>query len=417
ACPRLRHGAVSSPDATPVSLRRQRWQVEHQDLGALAGLDPDLRLVAVAQGVAGGQALAIDGGGAAKQVDVGQPPGGQGQPRLLGAVEQARVQARVLVHAQRAFGPVRGHQQAQAATLLLRGEALLLVAGGDPGALGQDPDLQEVGGPLRVRVELGVGDPGAGAHALDLAREDALDVAHRVAMHQRALQHVADDLHVAVAVGAEALAAGDPVLVDHPQRAPVHVLGVEIAGEGEAVPGVQPTVVGVAAFAGRAQGDQWAPPGCRREGWAWLARARRQASKLKSPAPCAASSTRPPPRNRLRASSITCCGSPGAGTPRAGASTRTASASAAGRVQAPARRAKAAARPASPARAPASASMAQASPPSTKARAMRASSAYRWCMAASWGCPGGKAGLRMAASMIAFTSGINPPMEYLLFYR
>src|SRR5690606_13558338 len=163
---------------------------------------------------------------------------------------------------------------------------------------------------------------------------------------------------------------------DHPQRAPVHVLGVEIAGEGETVPGVQPTVVGVAAFAGRAQGDQWAPPGCRREGWAWLARARRQASKLKSPAPCAASSTRPPPRS-----------------------------------------AKAAARPASPARAPASASMAQASPPSTRARAMRASSAYRWCMAASWGCPAGKAGLRMAASMIAFTGGINPPMEYLLFYR
>jgi hypothetical protein len=46
-----------------------------------------------------------------------------------------------------------------------------------------------------------------------------LAVAHAVLVRQRAVEHVADDLHVAVAVGAEAGAGGDAVLVDDAQVA------------------------------------------------------------------------------------------------------------------------------------------------------------------------------------------------------
>jgi hypothetical protein len=79
---------------------------------------------------------------------------------------------------------------------------------------------------------------------------------------QRTFQHVADDFHVAVAVFAEAAAGGHAILVDHAQRTPVDVLVVEIAREGEAVPRVQPAVVGVAASGGGAQGDHGGAPVC-----------------------------------------------------------------------------------------------------------------------------------------------------------
>ena len=50
-------------------------------------------------------------------------------------------------------------------------------------------------------------------------------------MRELAGEHVADDLHVAMAVGAETLARRYAVLVDDPQRAEFDVLGVEIVGE------------------------------------------------------------------------------------------------------------------------------------------------------------------------------------------
>ena len=54
---------------------------------------------------------------------------------------------------------------------------------------------------------------------------------HLVSVLQRAAEHVGDDLHVAVAVGAETLAALHAVFVDHPQIAPAHVRGIVIAGK------------------------------------------------------------------------------------------------------------------------------------------------------------------------------------------
>ena len=63
-----------------------------------------------------------------------------------------------------------------------------------------------------------------------------------------AREDVADDLHVAMAVRAEAAARGDAVLVDDAQVAEAHVARVVVVGEREAVPALEPAVVGVAAF-------------------------------------------------------------------------------------------------------------------------------------------------------------------------
>ena len=85
-------------------------------------------------------------------------------------------------------------------------------------------------------------------------------VAHAVLVRQRAFEHVADDLHVAVAVGAEAGAGGDAVLVDDAQVAEAHVARVVVVGEREAVVALEPAVVGVAAVGGFAQGDHAGAP-------------------------------------------------------------------------------------------------------------------------------------------------------------
>jgi hypothetical protein len=101
----------------------------------------------------------------------------------------------------------------------------------------------------RCVVELAVAHAAARAHALHVARRDPDDIAQRVLVRQLALQHIADDLHVAVPMGAEAGPRRDAVLIDDAQVAPAHVGRVVVAGEREAVVGLQPAVVGEAASA------------------------------------------------------------------------------------------------------------------------------------------------------------------------
>ena len=67
-------------------------------------------------------------------------------------------------------------------------------------------------------------------------------------MRELAGQHVADDLHVAVTVRAEALAGSDAILVDHAQRAELDVLRIEVVGERERVVRLEPAVIGIAAL-------------------------------------------------------------------------------------------------------------------------------------------------------------------------
>ena len=150
----------------------------------------------------------------------------------------------------RPVAPVGRRDQAQLALALGLGERLLLVARRAARVRGQDPDLEEVDELVGRGVELAVRDARAGGHPLHVARPDHRAGAHAVLVLERALEHVGDDLHVAVRVGAEALPGRDAVLVDHAQRAEAHVRGVVVVGERERVERAQPAVVGMAALAG-----------------------------------------------------------------------------------------------------------------------------------------------------------------------
>src|SRR5262245_52881533 len=89
-------------------------------------------------------------------------------------------------------------------------------------------------------VVLAVTNAGAGAHALHLARSDHRAVAQAIAVLQRAVEHVGDDLHVAVRMRTKPSARRDAVIVDHAQRAEAHVRRVVVLAEGKRVSTVQP---------------------------------------------------------------------------------------------------------------------------------------------------------------------------------
>src|SRR5262249_6916030 len=100
-----------------------------------------------------------------------------------------------------------------------------------------------------------VGDAGSGAHALELAGPDHRASTHAVAMGQFALEHIGDDFHVPMRVGAEPLPTLDAILVDHTQRPEPHLPRIIVVGERERVPAVEPTVVGVSTIGGAPSRD------------------------------------------------------------------------------------------------------------------------------------------------------------------
>jgi hypothetical protein len=77
---------------------------------------------------------------------------------------------------------------------------------------------------------------------------------------ERALEDVGEDLHVAVAVRAEARSRLDPVVVDHAQAAKAHVARVVVLAERERVPAVEPAPVGPAAVLRASNRDHGMPP-------------------------------------------------------------------------------------------------------------------------------------------------------------
>ena len=122
-------------------------------------------------------------------------------------------------------------------------------------AIRKDPDLQEVERLGGRGIDFAMPDAGAGAHDLDLAGSDLRLVAEAVAVLDRALEYVTEDFHVTMRVHREANPGRDDVLIDHAQRTEAHVGGVVVIGEAEGMPGAQPAVVGMAAFAGAADGQ------------------------------------------------------------------------------------------------------------------------------------------------------------------
>jgi hypothetical protein len=135
-----------------------------------------------------------------------------------------------------------------------------LVARRDTDRVGNDPDLQEMHGLGLRRIELAVPHAAARAHALDVAGADHRARAGGILVGQCAFEHVADDLHVAVAVRAEASAWRHAIFVDDAQRTEVHMFRIVVVGEREAVTRLQPPVVGMTAFATAADFFHGAPP-------------------------------------------------------------------------------------------------------------------------------------------------------------
>ena len=130
-------------------------------------------------------------------------------------------------------------------------DLLLLVAGPDPVLVRNDPHLDEMHGLLvpftmhapRV-VLLRMEDPSAGAHPLREPRVDDPAVAGGVLMHQRALHHPRDDLHVAVGMRLEAHAGNHDVIVVHEEESVMGVGPIVVVPERERVLGVEPAEVG-----------------------------------------------------------------------------------------------------------------------------------------------------------------------------
>ena len=142
-------------------------------------------------------------------------PGARFVGGALALVEEREVERRVLVDGDRPVPAVPGGDEAQLSPPLGDGERLLLVGGLDARLLGDDPDLEEVDRLVMRGVLLAVQDAGARAHALHVAGPDDGPGAHAVLVGELTVEHVGDDLHVAVAVGAEALPGRDAVVVDH----------------------------------------------------------------------------------------------------------------------------------------------------------------------------------------------------------
>ncbi len=175
--------------------------------------------------------------------------------RLAGR-QHGRIEVDILVDRHRAVAAVARADEAQLAALVVRAERLLFIARAQSFAFRNDPDLQEVHGlALRV-IELAVTDARTCGHALHIARPNDRAGADAVLVFEGAVEHVGNDLHVAVAVRAEAHAGLHPVLVDDPQRAEAHMLGVVIIGEREAVEAVEPAVVLMTAGFGRTNGNR-----------------------------------------------------------------------------------------------------------------------------------------------------------------
>ena len=145
--------------------------------------------------------------------------------------------------------------------MLLRfGELPLLVARRQPLRGGQQPDLVEMHRLGRRGIELAVLDSRSCRHPLELPCMDDRAVAHAVPVLQGPFQDIGDDLHVPMAVHAEALARLYPVLVHDPQGSKTHVGRVVVGVERERVPCVEPVVLGMATVGRFSQFDHDVAP-------------------------------------------------------------------------------------------------------------------------------------------------------------
>src|ERR1700674_5090432 len=88
----------------------------------------------------------------------------------------------------------------------------------------------------------------ARGHFLDLIGAKLFHVSHTVFVRKFAFQHVAEDFHITMPMGAESLAGSNAVLIDNPQAAKSHVFGIVIIGKRKTMVRIQPPMVGMATL-------------------------------------------------------------------------------------------------------------------------------------------------------------------------
>lgn len=89
------------------------------------------------------------------------------------------------------------------------------------------------------RVELAVGNAGAGTHTLDFARPDHRTVAKAILMLECAGQHIGDDVHAPVR--REAAARNNAVLIDDPHGTESHMSGIATVAERKGMSTIEPS--------------------------------------------------------------------------------------------------------------------------------------------------------------------------------
>lgn len=112
---------------------------------------------------------------------------------------------------------------------------LLLIVGSHTWQVGLNPDLQKMRALPLGTIELAMAHTAARSHAPHISGLDdagsrifSTSAAHAVLVRQLALQHITDDLHIAVDMGAKAGVRGDTVFIDDMQHAKAHALLVHI---------------------------------------------------------------------------------------------------------------------------------------------------------------------------------------------
>src|SRR3954470_15010840 len=266
-------GSLSVTMTTFLSVQQQdssggdgRVHLPDEDLRRLGGGDPLAAGGGEANRVAGAQLSgALEGHRAARDEQV--QVRGIGQLDGLTGLQPGGVQRGVSVmDADGGGAAVLGHaggDRHEAAGEQGVVDLELLVAGDDAALVGHGPHLDEV---HRIAVLvaalqppgvvlLAVLDPGAGAHPLGQTRIDDAVVARGVLVHQGALHHPGDDLHVPVRVGLEPEARCHDVVVVDQQQPVVLVVVVVVVAEREGVLAVQPPDPGAEPLGGAADVD------------------------------------------------------------------------------------------------------------------------------------------------------------------
>src|SRR5690242_19767442 len=90
----------------------------------------------------------------------------------------------------------------------------------------------------------------AGTHALHTARADDRTGTHAILVRERSFQHITDDLHITVAMGAKTAAGLDGIIIDDAQCSELDVFGIMIIRERKTVAGIQSAVIGMAPLPG-----------------------------------------------------------------------------------------------------------------------------------------------------------------------